>query len=415
MLPQVSVSANTANNRRDHVVRATPLFERPPTKEGYNNHGAQLSITQPLWRPASAFAITQADALVAQADYQRAAAEQDLLVRLAQAWFDAMLARDVVVFSAAQVEAAKHQWRQAEHAVKVGVGAAPAAEEVRAKYDQALAEHIGAETDERLKTAALEQIIGPLPAWAAPSLPAHFAVVDPRPGALDQWLGAVEAASPAVLAATRALEAAREEVSKQRAGHSPTLDVVASYGRNGQGAGSLPGQDAFDTKQRAIGLQLNIPLYAGGGQSAKVGEALATRDRAAYELEATKRSVRLASQQAWFGWQAAAARHNAAEQGVKSSAISLQAALSGKAKGLKVELDVLQASQQLVGALRDLNKARYDMIISQIKLKASAGDLVDGDLTALDALFAKGKDVAAVHQSLALPESAHATQPARQR
>lgn len=384
LLPQVSVTANTNANRRTYVTRDSPI---PEAKDEYNSKSAQLSVTQPLWRSANRIAVTQADAAVAQADFQLAAAEQDLLVRLAQAWFDVMSARDTVAFTERQVAATTFQWEQTRHGAGLGLATVTAVEEARTKYDQASAELAIAETDQSIKLAVLEQIIGPVSSLNPPLLSDRFIEMNSRSGTLEDWLRQAEAASPSVLAASRALDAATEEIRKQRAGHEPTLDIVATYGRNGQGAGSFPGQNGYDINQRAIGFQLNIPLYSGGGQSAKVREAVALREKAMQDLESARRNARLAGKQAWFGWQSGNARKTAALQAVKFSGVALKASTVGKMNEVKTELDVLQARQQMYSSLRDLQKARYEMITSQLKLKAVAGQLIDADLIALDKWF----------------------------
>lgn len=389
LLPQVTGSTNTTANRRNYDLRETTL---PETNERFNSNGAQINLTQPLWRSANRIAVTQADAAVSQAEYQRAAAEQDLLVRLAQAWFDLMLARDVLMFTKYQELAAKTQWQQLEQAVRLGLAATPALEEARAKLDQASADYVGAEMDQNIKLAALEQIIGPVENFVPPSLTDGYRSADVSQGMLVQWLQEAETLSPVVQSAARALEAAREEIRKQRAGHEPTLDVVASYGWNAQGAGSTPTQSAYASKQSSVGFQLNIPIFSGGGNSAKVDEAIALKEKAAQELELARRNARQAAKQAWFNMQGRQAKQTAALQGVRFATISLRAARSGLVTGMKTELDVLQANQQLYSTLRDLQNARYDLITSQFKLKAVAGQLRDADLSALDEWFERAQE-----------------------
>lgn len=389
LMPQLSATANTTENRRNYEVRDSSL---PSTDDVYNSNNAQLSLTQPLWRRASWIARTQAKLAVGQAGHQSAAATQELLVRLAQAWFDVMLARDTLVFSGAQLASAQHQLGQYKQAFDLGLAAGPALEEIRTQYDQANAEYVVAETDLSIKSAELEQIIGPLPSFTPPVLSENYITEELPTTTLQDWLTHAEASSPAILAALRAFEAASEEVRKQRAGHDPTLDIVATYGRNSQAAGSFPGQSGFNIKQQTVGFQLNVPLFSGGGQNAKVGEAIALRDKAAQDLESARMNVRLASQQAWFGWKAGVARQTAALQSKKFTSVNLESAIAGKAKDIKVELDVLQARQQFYSALRDVQKARYEMITSRLKLKAAAGDLTDADLTALDAWLTDGAD-----------------------
>jgi len=131
-------------------------------------------------------------------------------------------------------------------------------------------------------------------------------------------------------------------------------------------------------------VQLNVPLYSGGTQNAKVREAVALQDKATQDLESAKRNARLMVKQAWFTWHAGFARQTAALQANKFSTLTLQAAAKGKTSGVKTELDVLQARQQLSSAARDLQKARYDMITSHLKLQAAVGQLADVDLISLD-------------------------------
>ena len=385
LLPQVSATANTTYNHRDYDVRDS---SQDSAVDHYNSNGAQLSATQPLWHHANWIAVTQADKNASQAAYQLAAAEQDLLVRLAQAWFDVMLARDVVVFSDAQVAATKQQWDQFKRASELGVANGVDAEEAHSKYEQAVADDSGAQTDQLIKVAALEQIIGPSAALTLPVLSANYVAADPRSGTFEQWLKHAQENSPVVLAALRGFDAANEEIRKQFAGHEPTLDLVANYGRNGQQTGTFPGQSGFNIMQSSIALQLNVPIYSGGGQNAKVAEAFAMREKARMDLETAKRNVLQACQQAWFGWQADHARQTAALQSLKFSTLSLNSAIQGKSNDLKTELDVLTARQQVYSATKDLQKARYDMMMNQLKLKATAGELVDSDLLAFDVWMA---------------------------
>lgn len=381
LLPQVSVSASTTANQRSYQVLDAPL---PATEDTYNSNNAQLNITQPLWHLPNKVALTQAHAVAAQANHQLTAADQDLLVRLSQAWLELMFARDVVEFNATQVTATRQQSEQTRRALALGLASSPMLEEALFKFSQAQADFSNAETEQNIKLGALEQIIGPLAPMVPPTLSNSFTPKDPRSLQFSQWLSLAEVTNPGVLAGSSALDAANEEIRKQYAGHHPTLDLVMTYGRNYQAVGSFPGQPGSEVKQQGIGLQLNMPLYSGGTQNAKVAEAMAMRDKATYELEGAKRSARQATTQAWFTWLGGLARQVAAQQLIKFTALSLEAAIKGRATGVKAESDILLARQQWFGAHRDLQKARHDMIISYIKLRATTGQLTDEDLTSLD-------------------------------
>lgn len=384
LLPQLSATANDTANRRTYTLQGA--VPNNGALEKYNSNSVQVNLTQPVWHRANYIALKQADLVVSQSDYQLAAAGQDLLVRLAQAWFDIMQARDTVTFGGAQLRTAKHQWELAVRGNEKGLASVTELEDARSKYERATADHAAAETERDIKLAAFEQITGTI-ALTPPALSDQFEPPAAHTSTLEQWLAQAESGNPSVLAAQQALEAADKEVRKQRAGHEPTLDLVASHGRSEQGSGIIGGQSGFTSYLDTLGLQLNMPLFAGGGQSAKVRESIALKEKARHELESALRTARKDARQAWLTWQASHARQLSAQQGIKSTAFALRAAESEERHGLKAGLDVLQARQQNEDALRDWHKARYDMIVSYLKLKAATGQLTGTDLSGLDTGF----------------------------
>ena len=386
LLPQLTATANTSTNRRNYEVRDAQSTGSLTT---YNSNSGQVNLTQPVWRHTNLISLEQSRQAAAQARSQFDAAELDLLVRLAQAWFDVMLARDSITYSEEGVALARHQLEQLRYSSEVGLGTETTLAEAQAKYEQSLAEATAAQSEMDVKISALEQIIGAAPSAIAPSLPEQFAPPDLSRDTLENWLNAADSSNPSILAAQSALGAAREEIRKQRAGHEPTVDIVGSYGRNAQGTGTFPGQSGYDITQRTLGIQLNVPLYSGGGQQAKVREALALSERAEQDLETARRNIRAAGKQAWHGWQASRARHDAALQLHKFFSLSLESAIQGKRKGVKTEFDVLQARQQLSGAWRDVQKARYGMLFNYLRLKATAGQNIEADLSALSTVLAR--------------------------
>lgn len=381
LLPQVNVSASTNTNRRDYHQQGDGSFI-----DYYNSNNAQVSLTQPLFRRSNLYALRQAETAASQADYQLVAAEQELLAKLVSAWLDVMAARDDVLLTSRQATLTRQQWEILRRGVDLGTAAAPAAAEARARHEQALAESTSAEMDFHLRAAALEQVIGPVRSFNPPHLRAAEQMRGLAGDSLEEWLERVEV-SPQVRAARHALIAADEEVRKQRAGYEPTVDLVSTYGRNAQQVGNFPGQPRYDIKTGTIGLQLTVPIFSGGGQQAKVAEAIALREKANQDLAATQRASRLAAKQAWYGWMAASSRHPAARQAVRSFQLALRAAVQGIASGVKTEADRLQASVQLEGARRDFNKARYDLIASFVRLRALAGALADDDMLWLEFMF----------------------------
>lgn len=384
LLPQLSATASTNANHRYYQTRIAGTLE---TEDRYNNNSSQLTLTQPLWHYANIAGYQEAKAAMAQARRQLDNTEQELFAKLVSAWLDVLAARDDVEFTAHQEAATRKQWQIARRGVELGTAGLPQSEEARAKYDQARSDAMAAENDAQVKLATLEQLVGPLREFHAPVMSDDAILADLSGGRIEKWLDAIDTGNPSVLAAQRGFEAADAEVRKQRAGHQPTVDLVASYSRNSQAVGGFPGQAGYDIKQSAVGLQLNVPLFSGGTQSAKVSEAVAMKEKARLDIEAARRAAALAVKQAWFGWRAASIRTEAGLQSVKAARAALRAARLGQETGLKMELDVLQAEQQLWGALRDWRKGRYDQVAAHVKLKAAVGMATAKDIAALDKLF----------------------------
>ncbi|HZX33541.1 MAG TPA: TolC family outer membrane protein [Rhodocyclaceae bacterium] len=391
MLPQLTASGNTNANDRSYHTRGSSV---PPAKDRYNSNAATINLTQPIWRYANIVTWQQAEVAAQQAEHQLAGAEQELFAKLVAAWCDLLAARDAVVFAGQQVDATDRQWQVALRGAELGAHGEPQVEDAKAKLDQALADAVAAETDVQLKRAALEQLAGSLMEVNLPYMRGTVVLANLAQEPLAKWLTLVEEGNPNLLAALQAYEAAGAEVRKQWAGHYPTLDMVGSYGKNSQAVGGFPGQAGYDIVQGSVGLQLNIPIFSGGTQSAKVDEALAQKEKARLDIETARRTALLAAKQAWYGWQAAYARSQAGIQAIRASQSALALARVGSDKGLKTDVEILQAEQQWRAAQRDFRKARYDQVVAHVKLKAAAGILTDGDVTALDALFVRTSEEA---------------------
>jgi outer membrane protein len=385
LLPQVSMTGNVNANNRNYHTRSASI---PEERDRYNSNSAQISLTQPLWRYANVVGWRQAKSVVEQARQQLSGAGQELFARLAGAWFDLLAARDALVFSEQQLSARQRELETVERGEALGENSLPQLEEARSQREQAHADVRMAEAELQYRRAALEQITGRLEAFEMPELRTEAEWANLAEARLEDWLDKVESGNPALLAARHAYEAAAAEVGKQRAHHSPTLDLVASYSKNSQEVGGFPGQYGYDIKQGSVGLQLTVPLYSGGTQSAKVAEAVAQREKARLEMETARRAAELAARQAWFLWQGGAARARAGDQMILSARAALAQARKGENLGLNTRLETLQAEQQLRAGEREYRKARYDQLVSHIRLKAAIGVLTAGDVAALDMLLA---------------------------
>lgn len=383
MMPQLSATVNAMRNSREYAqnnARGVPtnLLEK------YNSDSAQLNLTQPLLHLDSYYAMRAADYVTAQSDQQLLSAGQDLLVRLAQAWFDVMQARDAVRFAQSQSMLASHQLERALEARDKGLMSATDAELARGKSQVAAAGLAAEETKLNVKLGALEQITGPLDAPILPELPERALLPEHRGDSLAHWDKLAEEHSPDILASRYALEAANDEVFRQYAGHGPKLDVVASYGKSAQGAGLVGGQAGFSAKTASVGLQLNVPLFSGGEQSAKVREAIAQKEKAKQDLELAVRKVRLSVKQAWYGWSSGASMLAATRVNVESTGLALKGARLARERGIKSDADVMKAQNDYDGAVKDFRQSQYDLYMSYFRLLAATGGLTGSELAQFD-------------------------------
>ncbi|MEP7155834.1 MAG: TolC family outer membrane protein [Betaproteobacteria bacterium] len=381
ILPSIGLAAGINRNYRE-----TEGFDNLD----YNGHSYTLSLSQPLFRMQNWISVGQASLQVKQYEAVFADASQTLIVRTAQAYFDVLLAQDNVSLSGAQKTAISEQLAQAKRNFEVGTATITDTYEAQAKYDLAAAKEISDLNDLEIKKQALQQLIGKMPATLAP-LRDNPGLALPQPNDMEQWVKAAEEASPVIAQLRLAYEIAVKEVSRNKAGHLPTVDLTANF-TNGNSplttsTGSLGG--LIDTKQGIIGLTLNIPLYQGGGTQSRIRQALSNKDRADQDLENTKRTVSQSVRQNYLGVTNGVAQVKALEAALVSNKSSLDATVLGKEVGVRTNVDVLNAQQQLFQAQRDLQQSRYTTIMSQLRLKAAAGRLREEDLAEVNRLLAK--------------------------
>jgi outer membrane protein len=307
------------------------------------------------------------------------AAAQDMMVRLLQGWFDLMLASDDVIAAEHKIAASRVFWDQAQKAAQIALIGPDKLEEAHSKLEAAVSERMDGVTEQDTARATLEQIIGTFDPFDPPSLPDDFVLPPPAAVELNDWLARVDT-GPLVEAARQARLAADQEIRKQEAGRGLTVDLVGNITRSHQPEGNFPGQEGYDIKQKYVGIQVALPLYTGGGTSAKIREAVALRNKADQDLLSTSRKARATAQVTWSGWRSGCVKIQATQQAVHAAAVALQVATSGSNNGLKFDLDVLEARQNLLEAWRDLQKARYTTLMSWVKMKAVAGDLGEDDV-----------------------------------
>lgn len=368
LLPTASLSANTTGNRVERA--GTPTID-------FNSHGYSLALSQPVYRKQNWAQYQEAKSQVSQAEGQFASARQDLIIRVAQAYFDVLLAQDNVTLAGAQKAAIAEQLAQAKRNFEVGTATIVDTHEAQARYDLATSQEIAALNDLEVKKRTLQVIIGKTPE-SLTVLGENLPLVFPEPNDMAKWVELAEQQSPTLKVQRAALEIANQEVERNRAGHYPTLDLVASYADNTNA--SLSFGLGGEIKSSAVALQFNLPLYQGGAVNSRVRQSLALQEKARQDLELADRQVALQTRQSFLGVTSGVAQVKALEQALVSSQSSLDSTKLGQEVGVRTNVDVLNAQQQLYSARRDLFQARYNYVISQLQLRAAVGTLSEADL-----------------------------------
>ncbi len=369
--PSVEFSANVARNHSDTQYRGTSPF--PGGSSQFNSNSYGISLRQPLYRKQEWLQLDQAELQRVQADAQLADDEQRLILRVTQAYFDVLAAQDDLTFVQAQKTAIAEQLAQAKGQFEVGTLTVTDANEAQARFDLANAQEIAAHSGLRIKKRALRKILGTESTPLVP-LADGWQMTPPQPDDIERWEARASESNPAVLIQTAALEIASQEIKRQRAGHHPTIDLVANY-QEDAASGSASVGTGSDSTTAMIGVQLRLPLYAGGGTSSRVREARYNIDTAKEQLENARRTTALDANQAFLGVTDGLTQVLALEQAVISSEGSLASSRLGWEVGVRTSIDVLNAQQQLYGAHRDLAKARYATILNLLQLHATTGQL----------------------------------------
>ena len=385
LLPTLGLSANTAWNRQATEVRSTP-----PTSASteYNTNGWTVSLSQPLFRWQNWVAYTQSELAVVQAEAQFGLARQELIVRAAQAYFDVLLAQDTLATAKAQKVAIAEQLESAKRNFEVGTATITDTHEAQARYDLTSAQEIAALNDLNVKRQVLRTVIGKEPEGLK-NLRPGVQLAGPQPDDMGKWVDMAESASASVQIYQALYEIAAREIEKQRAGHYPTLDLVANRSRSSNtGSYSLGAvRPGSDTDVNAIGLQLSIPIFAGGAVMSKDREAVALKEKASADLENARRTAALNARSAYLGVSSGLAQVKAYEAALTSSQSALDSNKLGYEVGVRINIDVLNAQSQLYDTKQKLAKARLDTLAALLKLKAAAGSLSEDDVAAINALL----------------------------
>jgi len=379
LLPNLNLSANAQVGRIDSESRntaLTPSFTRDPRTLGYT-----LTLAQPIYRPQNYLQYRQSELQVAQAEATFAQAGQDLIVRTAQAYFDVLAAFDTLEVVRAQKTATGEQLAAAKRNFEVGTATITDTHEAQSRFDLISAQEIAALNDLQTKYQALQLITGK--AYnERKALRPEVKLAPPNPENMESWVEIAEKQGYPVQVADAAAEIAALEARRQRAGHLPTLDAVATYGQTGSSASSTSATSpaGADVTTSTIGLQFALPLYQGGGIDSREREAAALSLKSKDDLENARRTAAVSTRQNYLLVINGISAIAALEQAMISSQSSLDSNKLGYEVGVRINIDVLNAQQQLYSTRRDLAVARYNTIVNQLKLKSLAASLREEDL-----------------------------------
>ena len=370
--PSLSLSAGQNRNHLESQT-ANMLGQRSVSERYYDSNNAALQLRQPLYRPAILAQIKQARAQVQDADAVLDVNENDLLERVAQAYFDALLGQVQLDLASAQKTAFAAQLQSAQKGFAAGVGMRTDVDEAQARMDLAHAQVLQAQQALDLARRRLALLLG-VPVAQLVQLAdldtQRFAPSAPVPTSAEQWIALAEESSPQLQALRARLRAAQAEVDKAQAGHKPTLDVVATVSRSDSDSVT-----SINTvyKQKYVGVQLNVPLYSGGYVNSTVRQALAEVQRMQQTLEAAQRDLSNQVYEQFSAMTEGVLRIAALEQAVRSAQQALLSSQKSLQAGARTTVDVLNAEQQLTVAQRDLAQARYGYVLAHLKLQMLAG------------------------------------------
>ncbi|WP_237248366.1 TolC family outer membrane protein [Sideroxyarcus emersonii] len=358
-----------------------------PSRQGIYAWTWTLQLTQPIMRPQNILAYYESEAQVDAAQAEFSQAEQDMILRVAQAYFDALVAQETVATAEAQLQAMQEQEVVAARGFELGTASITDSHEAKSKAEQARAQFIAARNDLEAKLTEIEKLTGK-PIDVLAGLKPAVVIPQPEPSDIGAWVEQAKDNNPTVRAQFASLRAAGYAVTKAKAENFWTLDFVGSYGANySSGSVAMPLGYESRVKSGVAGIQLSVPIFAGGLNSSHTREAIANQSKLSAQLEEARRKAGADAKQAYAGIINGVSQAEALQSAVASGESSVKGNQAGYKLGLRINSDVLNAQQQLFASKRDLAKARSDTLLAGLKLKAAAGVLSEADVQVVNMLL----------------------------
>lgn len=369
LLPTIAGSADVSYAFQDVSSASAGKFD-----QDYDAESASVTMTYSLYNQADKSTLEQAEYILRQADAEYEAAKQSLALRTAKAYFSILAAQDNVVFAESEKAAIERQLDQAQQRFDVGLVAITDVHEAQARYDQARADEIVAINNLDDAEEALREIIGQLPnnySALKPDVP----LASPEPTDQEAWSTAALKQNPNILAAQHQMEAAREEISIQRAANDFTVNLIAGYDMSRSGS-----RLSADTDTASIAVQLDKPFYTGGRVEANTRRAQHQYQSTVDTLDQQRRLIEKTVRNSYRGVMSSISRVEALEASQRSAQSALEATEAGFEVGTRTLVDVLNGQRDLFRARRDFSQSRYDYILNTLTLFQAAGALGDDDI-----------------------------------
>jgi outer membrane protein len=377
-----TLSARAARDRNNYeTITDSFIISRPSAQFEYSSSEYSLRLSQPVYNAVIFSEFSQAKAEVRRAEAEYAAAGQDLILRVAQAYLEILLAEDSLEYTRAEKTAIQRQLESAEARLKVGLATITDVHDARARFEIAASQETEAENALQDKREALRELTGRSAELLA-RVGGNMPLLTPEPADINQWIEKSLTQNFSLFAKRAAAESSSEEIKRQRAGHYPTLDLVGTRSRNDDD-GSITGP-GIRTDSTVVGLQLNVPLFQGGLVSSRTEEAAHRYGAAQQDFEATRRATERQARASYLGVTGGTAKVMALSQAIVASESALDAKTHGFAAGINANLDVLDATRDLYRTKRDLSSARYDYLLNILRLKQAAGTLGESDVVQIN-------------------------------
>ena len=389
LLPNVRGSVSTSKNVREFpgavdTNPTSPTFDQSLQGQKYNDHGWNAQLRQPLVNVSSWFTVGSASASVKAAEYDLAAQEQDLIVRVVQAYLNILRAQDRLDTTNAEITAVKRQLEQVQQRFDVGLVAITDVLESQAAYDNAVVRGIQAEGDYAITYETLSTLTGQS-YDALNRLSDALPIVNPDPFDEETWVSAAMSTNHGINSASAQLTAARRDIRAKQAGHLPTVDATVTQAQSVTGGQNFFGTDT--TEQTIYGLQLTVPLYTGGLTRSRARQANATAERAQELLLSQQLNVTRDTRNLYKSVTTDVIRVRARLKAIRSAQSALEATQTGYEVGTRNIVDVLQAQQRLYSSQFDYADSRYNYLLNLMRLKQVAGTLDAEDLKELNSFM----------------------------